>query len=542
MKLSSLKIGPRLAVAFALVLTLSSLMTAVGLWRLHAVEDAAKVMAEATIKERLSRDWLRGIVANSVRTFAKAKSNDKIDQEYFQAEMDLESASLTKIQGELQKLIKAPEGKRLSELIGERRKEYAAARNSTFKMIGGGEAALDQQVNNVLMPKMNAYTSSVRDLVTFQEGIFAQADADVAALADSGRKLLLMLGLGAFALGAALAWLLSRSITAPLRHAVAIARSVAAGDLSQTIKVTSSDETGQLLGALKEMNDSLLTIVGEVRIGSDTIATASSQIAAGNLDLSSRTEEQASSIEQTAASIEEMTATVKQNADNAQQANQLALSASEVAAQGGAVVARVVDTMNSINQSSKKIVDIISVIDSIAFQTNILALNAAVEAARAGEQGRGFAVVATEVRNLAQRSAAAAKEIKGLIDDSVADVDKGATLVEQAGVTMDKIVNSIVRVTDIMSEITSASHEQRSGIEQINQAISHMDQVTQQNAALVEQAAAAAHSLQEQAGSLAHVVSVFKITHDHGATPATGLAHRATVWRQDFPKQAMIGG
>jgi methyl-accepting chemotaxis protein len=267
--------------------------------------------------------------------------------------------------------------------------------------------------------------------------------------------------------------------------------------------------------ALKGMNANLAKVVGDVRAGTDTIATASSQIAAGNQNLSMRTEEQASSLEETAASMEELTSTVKQNADNARQANQLARTASEVAIKGGNVVNQVVDTMASINASSKKIVDIIGVIDGIAFQTNILALNAAVEAARAGEQGRGFAVVAAEVRNLAQRSAAAAKEIKGLIDDSVGKVDAGSALVGEAGKTMEEIVGSVKRVSDIIGEITAASQEQTSGIEQINQAITQMDQVTQQNAALVEEASAAAQSLQEQAGSLVEAVSVFRL--DAGA-------------------------
>jgi methyl-accepting chemotaxis protein len=263
--------------------------------------------------------------------------------------------------------------------------------------------------------------------------------------------------------------------------------------------------------ALKDMNDSLVRIVGEVRNGTDTIASASGQIAAGNLDLSGRTEQQAGSLEETAASMEQLTATVKQNADNARQANQLAVAASGVAVRGGSVVAEVVGTMGAINASSRKIVDIIGVIDGIAFQTNILALNAAVEAARAGEQGRGFAVVAAEVRNLAQRSAAAAKEIKTLIGDSVDKVEEGSKQVAEAGKTMDEIVDSVKRVTDIMAEISAASQEQTSGIEQINQAIMQMDQVTQQNAALVEQAAAAAASLQEQASNLSQGVSVFKL-------------------------------
>jgi methyl-accepting chemotaxis protein len=270
----------------------------------------------------------------------------------------------------------------------------------------------------------------------------------------------------------------------PLGHAVTVAETVAAGDLSAQIVVESRDEAGQLMHALREMNASLAKVVGEVRMGTELIATASGQIASGNQDLSSRTEEQASSLEETAASMEELTSTVKQNADNARQANQLAVSASEVAVKGGSVVSQVVNTMGSINASSKKIVDIIGVIDGIAFQTNILALNAAVEAARAGEQGRGFAVVASEVRSLAQRSAAAAKEIKTLIGDSVEKVEEGSKQVAEAGRTMDEIVGSVRRVTDIMGEITAASQEQTSGIEQINQAISQMDQVTQQNAAL----------------------------------------------------------
>jgi methyl-accepting chemotaxis protein len=319
--------------------------------------------------------------------------------------------------------------------------------------------------------------------------------------------------------------LLIRSITHPLNKAVQIAQRVAAGDLTQRIEVRSKDETGQLMQALKDMNDGLVNIVGQVRSGTETMATASSQIAAGNMDLSSRTEQQASSLEETASSMEELTSTVKQNADNARQANQLAVSASSVADKGGAVVSKVVDTMASINESSKKIVDIIGVIDGIAFQTNILALNAAVEAARAGEQGRGFAVVASEVRSLAQRSAAAAKEIKTLIGDSVEKVDAGAKLVDDAGTTMKEIVDSIKRVTDIMGEITAASQEQTSGIEQINQAIAQMDQVTQQNASLVEQAAAAAESMQDQAGNLAQVVNVFKLA----GTPVDGLPTAAAL-------------
>jgi methyl-accepting chemotaxis protein/methyl-accepting chemotaxis protein-2 (aspartate sensor receptor) len=331
----------------------------------------------------------------------------------------------------------------------------------------------------------------------------------------------------AILLGILIAWRLTVGITHPLRHALSLAESVAEGDLTARIDaVASKDEAGMLLTAMRQMQENLVRTVSQIRMGTDTIATASSQIASGNLDLSSRTEEQASSLEETASSMEELTSTVKQNADNSRQANQLVVAASTVAVKGGTVVARVVDTMGSINSSANKIVDIIGVIDGIAFQTNILALNAAVEAARAGEQGRGFAVVATEVRNLAQRSAAAAKEIKGLIGDSVEKVEAGTKLVAEAGTTMDEIVDGVKRVADIMAEITAASQEQSDGIEQVNQAISQMDQVTQQNAALVEEAAAAAESLQDQARNLAQAVSVFRINHSDyaGASQSTAQA------------------
>ncbi len=324
-----------------------------------------------------------------------------------------------------------------------------------------------------------------------------------------------IISISAIVLGVLLAsmigfWLI-RAISMPLEKAVRIAKSVATGDLVQNIDVRSGDETGQLMQALKDMNESLVRTIDQVRMGTETIGVASREIASGNADLSARTESQASSLEETASSMEELTSTVKQNAENAKQANQLVVSASDVAMRGGQVVGQVVDTMGSIKDSSRKIVDIIGVIDGIAFQTNILALNAAVEAARAGEQGRGFAVVASEVRNLAQRSAGAAKEIKSLISDSVEKVDAGGQLVDQAGKTMDEIVTSVKHVADIMNEIVAASQEQSNGIAQVNQAITQMDAMTQQNAALVEQAAAAAESMQTQADTLAQAVAVFRL-------------------------------
>jgi methyl-accepting chemotaxis protein len=357
---------------------------------------------------------------------------------------------------------------------------------------------------------MDTMRKLLADIKTEESGLMGERASAVASLGTTMSRTLIGGGAATVLLGMVVAIWLSRNIVAPLIFAVRVAKRVAEGDLTAHVEVRSKDETGQLMAALKDMNASLIDIVTRVRSGTDTIAIASTEINAGNQDLSSRTEQQASSLEETASSMEELTSTVKHNADNARQANQLAATASETAVRGGEVVAQVVSTMGSINESARRIADIIGVIDGIAFQTNILALNAAVEAARAGEQGRGFAVVASEVRNLAQRSAAAAKEIKTLIGDSVEKVETGSRLVDQAGATMEEVVGSVKRVSDIIGEIAAASDEQRAGIEQVNQAINQMDQVTQQNAALVEQAAAAAGAMQDQAAGLAGLVGTFR--------------------------------
>lgn len=379
----------------------------------------------------------------------------------------------------------------------------------------------------------NTLADVVAELSKQKEARAAQAYVETEQLYDSSRAFMVLLVILSAFSGVLLGVLITRNLKHQLggepNYAAGVASRIAAGDLTVAIDLRAKDQTSMLF-AMREMRDSLASIVSQVRTGTDTITTASGQIAAGNLDLSARTEEQASALEETASSMEEITSTVKQNAENSQQANTLAVNASGTAVRGGTVVAQVVDTMESITESSRKIVDIIGVIDGIAFQTNILALNAAVEAARAGEQGRGFAVVASEVRNLAQRSASAAKEIKQLIGDSVEKVDAGSKLVEQAGTTMKEIVDSIQRVTDIMSDITAAGREQSAGIEQVNQAIAQMDEVTQQNAALVEEAAAASQSLQDQATHLSEVVSVFKLDNAqinaaHAEKPAAARSH-----------------
>ncbi|MDO8306304.1 methyl-accepting chemotaxis protein [Herminiimonas sp.] len=520
MNIKNLKIGTRLGLGFGLVFVLMAILISLALTRFAGI---GKINSDM-----INTDWVKAEAVSTIDTTIRANARrnmellietDPVKMAGLFDEIKKNKNTIDDAVVVLDKLISSEAGKSLMVDFKDVRGKYVASFGRVGKMVSANqrEEAITTMLSETL-PTLDNVQKKVAQLAVLQKQIVEQGGAAAKAHIDAATALMIGLGIAAVILGAGFAWWITHSITRPMKEAVKIAQTVASGDLSSVIQVSSKDETGQLLQALKDMNNSLVRIVGEVRFSTEAIATASTQIASGNLDLSARTEEQASSLEETASSMEELNSTVKQNADNARQANQLALTASEVAMKGGSVVSQVVETMGSINDSSKKIVDIIGVIDGIAFQTNILALNAAVEAARAGEQGRGFAVVASEVRNLAQRSAAAAKEIKNLIGDSVEKVNTGARLVDDAGATMQEVVASVRRVTDIMGEITAAGHEQTAGIEQIHQAVMQMDQVTQQNAALVEEAAAAAESLQDQARNLVQVVSVFKLDHADAVT------------------------
>jgi methyl-accepting chemotaxis protein len=512
--LSSLKIGKRLALGFAVILVFAVLITGIGVWQLNALANATReMMQEPLAKERYISDWNKNINVAVIRTTAVAKSTDISLGPFFAANAAEITKSTSDLLKKIEPLINSPQEKELFAKITDVRKAYLASRDQVTKLKAAGQT---EEANTLLektyLPSADNYMKLVGEFLGMQRQNLDAKAAEISDIEHTSRNSLVLLATLVLALGLVFAWLLTVGITVPLGNAVAAARRVADGDLTEDIQAQGHDETAQLLHALSDMKDQLAHIVGKVRQGSEGVSTASTEIAQGNNNLSTRTEQQASALEETAASMEQLSATVRQNADNARQANQLAKSASTVAIKGGDVVNQVVDTMKGINDSSRKIADIIGVIDGIAFQTNILALNAAVEAARAGEQGRGFAVVASEVRSLAGRSAAAAREIKSLITDSVQRVEQGSTLVDQAGVTMTEVVASIQRVTDIMGEISSASSEQSQGVGQVSEAVTHMDQVTQQNAALVEEMAAAADSLKSQAKELVATVSVFKLS------------------------------
>ena len=511
--LKNLNIGARIGLAFAAVITLSAVVVGIGITRMSGLTASLDLIKD----DRLPKvNAVTGIV-DDVNLIARELRNVLIwdDPAKVAGALTLVEKARGDITATLDKLaptVTTEEGKKRLAETQTARAIYVPVQIEFVQLVRAGKKdAAETLLAEKLRPAQLGYMKALGELKTLQIELIGKTVDDGRAAYEQARAMMFGL-LGAMVAGGLfLGWRLTSSVTGPMNQAVAVAERVAAGDLGSKIEINSTDETGRLLAALKAMNSSLAGIVSTVRNSSDSIATGSAQIASGNADLSQRTEEQASALQQTAASMEQLGSAVKQNADNARQANQLAQGATAVAVQGGEVVGQVVQTMKGINDSSKKIADIISVIDGIAFQTNILALNAAVEAARAGEQGRGFAVVASEVRSLAQRSAEAAKEIKSLIGTSVERVEQGTALVARAGTTMEEIVTSIKRVTDIMGEISVASSEQSTGVAQVGEAVTQMDQVTQQNAALVEESAAAAESLKHQAQQLVQAVAVFSL-------------------------------
>jgi methyl-accepting chemotaxis protein len=516
MNLGNFKIGTRLGAGFAAILLLLCTVGVLTLWQ------ASRIYA-GTLE--LGNDWLPSVQAagsmqanannvrrTSLRSILAVDPKEKQEQ---RAQHDAAVVKLEAVFAGYEKLVSSPEEQQVFDSIKRAWARYVAIDAKVLDLSDKGDAGFNDARALSSSDAAPAFVELLKLIEADTELNRSGAVKEVERAASTYNSAMLstgvLIGIAMLA-GVAIGWLITRSITAPIRRAVLIAETVARGDLTARIEVSGKDEASQLLAAMRHMNERLVDVVGRVRNSSDSIATGSAQIAAGNADLSQRTEEQAASLEETAASMEQLTATVKQNAENALQGNSLAANASETAVRGGEVVNHVVQTMSEISSSSEQVAQIITVIEGIAFQTNILALNAAVEAARAGEQGRGFAVVAGEVRTLAQRSASAAKEIKDLISASVQRVKTGSQLVDEAGRTMGEVVQSVKRVTDLMGEISAASGEQHTGIEQVNQAVMQMDEVTQQNAALVEEASAAAQSMAAQSGTLRELVSVFRIS------------------------------
>ena len=540
--LNQMKVGTRLLAAFFCVALMGAIVAGIGIFNMGKIDTMAGQMYN---NELLGLSYIKEANIALIKV-GRARSNFLLATT--QEERSRRQADINKfIESNKSNLAKArplfvtPAAKELFARFATVEAEYVATMRQALELAAAEPLAQRSATLTQLLDKTRLHADELDGMLdklsTQKEERARAAAAQASSVYETSRSFMIALVLGSVAAGLALGALITRALTRQLggepAYAVQIAGAIAEGDLTVDIR-TASHDSSSLLFAMKTMRDKLVGIVSQVRSGTDTINTASGEIAQGNLDLSSRTEEQASSLEETASSMEQLTSAVRQNADNARQANVLAGAASDVAGKGGAAVGQVVQTMESINASSRKIVDIISVIDGIAFQTNILALNAAVEAARAGEEGRGFAVVASEVRSLAQRSASAAKEIKTLIGDSVDQVEAGAKLVHDAGKTMDEVVASVRQVADIMQEITAASAEQSAGIEQVNQAVLQMDQVTQQNAALVEEAAAAAESLQDQAQTLTELVGVFRL-HAQAEHMAVPPASNVTPLRRPSP-------
>ncbi|WP_279811949.1 methyl-accepting chemotaxis protein [Comamonas aquatica] len=508
------KISHKLNIGFALIILIFFVTAGITTWRMEKVTQATARMERSAELLKIASAWQGDVRQNSARSLAVAYADGNAMLDFFKESMAATSRSTDEKQKAFLEKALDPESQKRAQNVGEVRKVWLSTRNDINQMkLSADSQTVQNFVQQKFIPATTAYIQATQELVDGEAQQAAAAETEVKAMFAQLYTLGAILMVLTVAIATFISWRLSRGIAAGVEQARSVAQRIGAGDLSQDVQIHSGDEIGQLLTALRDMQANLAQVVRTVRHGSDNVATASSEIAQGNQDLSARTESQASALEETSASMEELGSTVTQNADNARQANQLAQNASNVAMQGGQVVAQVVDTMKGISESSAKIADIISVIDGIAFQTNILALNAAVEAARAGEQGRGFAVVAAEVRSLAGRSAEAAKEIKALITASVQRVEQGTSLVDQAGATMNEVVQSIRRVTDIMGEISAASSEQSAGVAQVGEAVTQMDQATQQNAALVEEMSAAATSLHGQAQELVQAVAVFKLGH-----------------------------
>ena len=549
MNIGNIKIGHRLWLGFGIVILLLVVVAVTAVSRISHINQ----ISDSILKDR----YVKVVMLNEIQEHqnnqarflrnAIISAKDPEQLKSWLGKVEGESTANTEIFNKLKPMLRNAKGQALLEATVPKRTAYAEARGKLIKLLEEGKV---DDAGAYLLADFQTfqkdYFDGVQALLSYQEEMMKKDGQTMQDDGDLAKTVTETLTLLATLFAAAIAFFTTRSITVPIAEAVGFATKVAEGDLTSTVAIKTHDETGQLLSALVHMQENLVRTVSRVLQGSEGVATASAEIAQGNNDLSARTEQQASALEQTAASMEELSSTVQQNADTARKANQLAMSASGVAIKGGEVVGQVVQTMKGINDSSRKISDIISVIDGIAFQTNILALNAAVEAARAGDQGRGFAVVASEVRSLAGRSAEAAKEIKSLLGASVERVEQGTTLVDQAGVTMTDLVQSIKRVTDMMSEISAASSEQAAGVSQVGEAVTQMDQVTQQNAALVEEMAAAASSLKSQAGELVQTVAIFKLgTGQHlsalpkanvRAAPRAAVQFKGMERRLDAPK------
>ncbi|MBF5002668.1 methyl-accepting chemotaxis protein [Diaphorobacter caeni] len=531
MRLANAKVGVRLGFAFSLILLITLVIAGIGVWRLQELADTTRQLT-TTDNDRLRAavTWHNSVEQNWLRTQTALLDTDIGNLKTWREEIRKTMEDAEVARKVIADLTSGGEGISLLREIEASRDIYRKLRESLLNRRDGGED-VTQQLETELKAAANNYIGAIMRMEERQTALYEQTRHEADQKAAQGRQILIVCSVIALLLGIVLSYLLTRSITGPLQLAAQRAGQIAEGDLTQPIVANGKDEAARLLQALQYMQNNLSQLVSDVRANAESVAIASAEISQGNNNLSSRTEQQASALEETAASMEELGSTVRQNADNARQANHLAMNASSVAVQGGNVVAEVVDTMKGINDSSRKISDIIGVIDGIAFQTNILALNAAVEAARAGEQGRGFAVVAGEVRVLAQRSAEAAKEIKSLINASVERVEQGTHLVDKAGETMTEVVNAIRRVTDIMGEISAASSEQSAGVSQVGEAITQMDHATQQNAALVEESAAAADSLKTQAAQLVQAVAVFRVSqeHEHDHNYAQALQQRKSA-------------